>query len=177
MASWCGPTLDGCHSRHRNGSRSAGRQPRPVTFVPPAETSKGRLPPLTWEPVSGIEPLTCRLQEIRPRAPCALAARMARVIALTAPTALGLFCASSHEPSHADGGQESVIVTERSGQEPPRRCCDLPWSDRTVNVVCQCRCTAESGHRRRPRINTAHMARGGEPRMAAILAVHGPARG
>ena len=47
----------------RNGSRSAGRQPRPVTFVPRAETSKGRLPPLTWEPVSGFEPLTCRLQD------------------------------------------------------------------------------------------------------------------
>jgi hypothetical protein len=28
----------------RNGSRSAGKQPRPVTFVPRAETSKGRLP-------------------------------------------------------------------------------------------------------------------------------------
>src|SRR5689334_3505220 len=54
-------------------------------------------PYLTWEPVSGFEPLTCRLQEIRPRPPCALAARMARVIALTAPTALELFCASSHE--------------------------------------------------------------------------------
>jgi hypothetical protein len=76
----------------------------------------------------GSESMTCRLQEIRPRAPCALAARMARVIALTAPTAPGLFCASSHEPSHADGGRESVAVTERSGQEPSRRCCDLPWS-------------------------------------------------
>jgi hypothetical protein len=47
---------------------------------------------------------------------------MARVIALTAPTARGLFCASSHEPSHADGGREPVAVTERSGQEPPQRC-------------------------------------------------------
>jgi hypothetical protein len=60
---------------------------------------------LTWEPVSGIEPLTCRLQEVRPRALCALAARMARVITLKAPTALALFGASFHEPCHADGGQ------------------------------------------------------------------------
>lgn len=29
----------------RNGSRSAGRQPGPVTFVPRSETSNGRLPP------------------------------------------------------------------------------------------------------------------------------------
>src|SRR6185437_7527863 len=42
-------------------------------------------PPLTWEPVSGIEPLTCRLQEVRSLAPGALAAPMARVIALMAP--------------------------------------------------------------------------------------------
>jgi len=91
----------------RNGSRSAGRQPRPVTFVPRAETSKGRLPPLTWEPVSGFEPLACRLQVVRPHAPNALAARMARVIALTAPAALGLFDASFHEAFHADGEKQA----------------------------------------------------------------------
>jgi hypothetical protein len=86
----------------RNGSRSAGRQPRPVTFVPRAETSKGRLPPLTWEPVSGFEPLTCRLQVVRPRAPNALAATMARATALMALVALGLSDASFHETFHAD---------------------------------------------------------------------------
>jgi hypothetical protein len=53
---------------------------------------------LNWEPVSGFEPLACRLQEVRPRAPCALAAQMARVIALTTLAALGLSDDSSHEP-------------------------------------------------------------------------------
>jgi len=36
---------------------------------------------------------------------------------LMAPAALGLFCASSH----ADGGREAVVVTERSNQNPPQR--------------------------------------------------------
>jgi hypothetical protein len=58
---------------------------------------------------------------------------MTQAIALKAPAALGLFCASSHEPFHAHGGQESMAVTERSGQKPPQRHRDLPWSDRTVN--------------------------------------------
>ena len=35
----------------------------PTTFVPRTETYGGLLPRLTWEPVSGIEPLTCRLQD------------------------------------------------------------------------------------------------------------------
>jgi hypothetical protein len=65
--------------------------------------------------------VTCRLQEVRPRAPIALAARMARVIALTAPTALGLFGASFHEPFHADGGQRPMAITERSDQNRPQR--------------------------------------------------------
>ena len=60
---------------------------------------------LTWEPVSGFEPLTCRLQEVCSQAAHALAAPMAQSIALMAPTALGLFGASSHESFHADGGQ------------------------------------------------------------------------
>ena len=61
------------------------------------------LPSLTWEPVSGIEPLTCRLQEVRPPAPCALAARMTRVIASTALIALGLSgIVMSHEPFHGE---------------------------------------------------------------------------
>jgi len=36
------------------------------------------LTPSDLEPVSGIEPLTCRLQEARPDAPGALPAQMAR---------------------------------------------------------------------------------------------------
>ena len=59
---------------------------------------------LTWEPVSGFEALTCRLQEVQPRAPSALAAWMAQVIAPMAPAALALFGGSSHEPFHADSG-------------------------------------------------------------------------
>jgi hypothetical protein len=43
---------------------------------------------LTWEPVSGFEPLTCRLQEVRPYALSVLTAAMAQVIPLTAPAAL-----------------------------------------------------------------------------------------
>lgn len=79
--------------------------------------------------------LTCRLQEVCSQAAHALAAPMTQVIALTAPAALGLFCASSHEPFHAHGGQESIAVTERSGQKPPQRRhdSDLPSSDRTVD--------------------------------------------
>ena len=79
------------------------------------------------------EAMTCRLQEVRPRAPCALAAPMTRAIALTAPAVLGLSCASSHEPFHANGGQESMAATERSGQKPPQRRRDLSWSNKTVD--------------------------------------------
>ena len=45
--------------------------------------------PLNWEPVSGIEPRACRLQEARPGAPGALAARIAHGIARMAHAALG----------------------------------------------------------------------------------------
>jgi hypothetical protein len=71
--------------------------------------------------VSGFEPLTCRLQEVRPRAPSALAARMARVIALMTPAALGLSDATFHEPFHAFGGNWPMAVTERSDRKPPQR--------------------------------------------------------
>jgi hypothetical protein len=58
---------------------------------------------LNWEPVSGFEPLTCRLQEVRPPAPNAPAAPIALVIALTALAALELSGTPFHEPFHADG--------------------------------------------------------------------------
>jgi carbonic anhydrase/acetyltransferase-like protein (isoleucine patch superfamily) len=64
--------------------------------------------------------MTCRLQEVCSQAAHALAAPMAQSTALMAPTALGLFGASSHEPFHADGGQRSMAVTERSGKTPPQ---------------------------------------------------------
>jgi hypothetical protein len=89
---------------NRDGSRNAAREARPITFVPRTETRKGQKPCLTWEPVSGIEPLTCRLQEVRPPAPSALAALMARVIALMTPAALGLSGRTFHAPFHAEEG-------------------------------------------------------------------------
>jgi hypothetical protein len=79
--------------------------------------------------------LATRLQEVCSQATHALAAPMAQAITLMAPAALGLFCASSHEPFHVDGGQESMAVTERTGQKPPLRRRDLPWSNRTVEQV------------------------------------------
>ena len=92
-----------------------------MTFVPRTGAHRGPVPGLTWEPVSGFEPLTCRLQEVRPHAPRALAAPMARVIALTAPTALGLFGGTFHEPFHADGVRQLMVVTVCSDQT---RCSD-----------------------------------------------------
>ncbi len=47
-------------------------------------------------------------------------------------------------PFHADGRQRSMAVTERSGQTPPQRRRNLPWSDRTVESRTG-RCTAELG--------------------------------
>ena len=73
---------------------------------------------LTWEPVSGFEPLACRLQEVRPRAPFALAAPIAQVIALAAPVALELSNTPFHETFHANGRLWSVTVTERSDRDP-----------------------------------------------------------
>jgi hypothetical protein len=98
------------------------------------------------EPVSGFEPLTCRLQEARPRALSALAAPMTQVIALTAPAALGLFGASSHEPFHADGEKQVAPVTERSDQNLPKRrrnllTCSTGQSNRSRRIG---RCIAES---------------------------------
>jgi hypothetical protein len=86
------------------------------------------------EPVSGFEPLTCRLQELRPHAPYALAAPMTHVIALTALAALGLSRASSHEPSHADGRQRSMTVTERGDRYLLQRQGNLTtWSNKFLH--------------------------------------------
>jgi len=92
----------------------------------------GYLPWLNWEPVSGFEPLTCRLQEVRPHAPHALAAPMARAIALTALAALGLSRAPFHETFHAEGRQWPMTVTGRSDRDRPQRHLNLTaWSNRT----------------------------------------------
>jgi len=79
------------YSFHRPGPRSTER--KKITHLTCRFT----------EPVSGIEPLTCRLQEVWPCARCALPARMTRVIALTALAALGSSGAPFHEPFHAEG--------------------------------------------------------------------------
>jgi hypothetical protein len=59
------------------------------------------------EPVSGFEPLACRLQEARPHARRALPAQITLVIALTALAALGLSDDSFHEPFHARSSDAS----------------------------------------------------------------------
>ena len=69
----------------------------------------------------GSDSITCRLQEVWPRAPSALAAPMPQVIALMAPAALGLSGATFHEPFHADIEQRAMAVTERSNQNVPQR--------------------------------------------------------
>jgi len=87
----------------------------------PADGSRGRdqaaslaetrcLSQLTWEPVIGFEPMACRLQEVRPRAPYVLAAQITRVIALTALAALGFSDTPFHEPFH---GRNAWTVLSR----------------------------------------------------------------
>ena len=61
---------------------------------------------------------TNRLQEVRPRARCALAARIARIIALTALTPLAISGAPVHEPVHVARQAESPTVTQRSDRGP-----------------------------------------------------------
>ena len=55
------------------------------------------------EPPIGIEPMTYALREVRSLAPHALAAPIARAIALTAMAALELSKDPFHEPFHARG--------------------------------------------------------------------------
>ena len=52
-------------------------------------------------------PLTCRLQEVRPGASQALAAQIARVIALLTLAGLGLLGPPFHEPFHATSAWET----------------------------------------------------------------------
>jgi hypothetical protein len=63
------------------------------------------------------KPVRGALREVRPRAPCALATPMTRVIAPTTLTALGLTEAPVHEPVHGRRQTISVVVTQRSGQD------------------------------------------------------------
>jgi hypothetical protein len=69
---------------------------------------------LNWDPLEGFEALTCRLQEVRPHAPCALAAQMAQVIVPTALVALRLSGDPVHEPVHGRRQAIWVVVTQRS---------------------------------------------------------------
>ena len=80
--------------------------------------NEGCLPTLSWEPVSGFEPLACRLQEVRPRAPNALAAQITRIIALMALTALGLPGEPFHEPFHDPPQRPLRSVTMRRARAP-----------------------------------------------------------
>jgi hypothetical protein len=56
---------------------------------------------LNQEPMNELESLTCRRQEVRRRTIRALAALMARVIALMALAVLGFSGGSSHDSFHA----------------------------------------------------------------------------
>jgi hypothetical protein len=124
--------------------------------------------PLNREPVSGFEPLASRLQEVRPRAPSALAAPMTQVIALTAPAALGFSGATFHEPFHADGGRRPMAVTERSDLTAEQRC----------NLTT--RSTGQSNRSLRYRIgpyfDQARRLRRSRPGVSARAAVERPAR-
>jgi hypothetical protein len=62
------------------------------------------------EPPIGIEPMTYALRGARARAAHALAAAMARAIALIALAALELFGHPVHEPVHADAGKRGPSV-------------------------------------------------------------------
>ena len=67
----------------------------------------------------------------------ALAAPMARAIALTTLAALGLSGAPFHEPFRADGRQRSATVTQCSYQNPPQRRRNLTTqSNRTGHSAC-----------------------------------------
>jgi hypothetical protein len=71
--------------------------------------SQDREGPLSWEPPIGIEPVTYALREARARAAHALAAPIARVIALIAFSALGLSGDPVHEPVHAQRLRPRVV--------------------------------------------------------------------
>jgi hypothetical protein len=58
--------------------------------------------------VSGFEPLTCRLQEVRHGAMRALPAQIAQPIALLAPAELGLSGRPFHDPFHT--GRRSLAT-------------------------------------------------------------------
>jgi hypothetical protein len=84
------------------------------------------------EPVSGFEPLTCRLQEARPSAACASCTNGTRH-RTDGTRCAGLSRAPFHEPFHADGRQWFVTVTERSDRKPSQRHLNLTTrSNRTV---------------------------------------------
>ena len=82
-----------------------GRRSLAVTFLSYCayQQVRGQSHAQELEPVIGFEPMACRLQEARPRAPFALAALAAHVIALKAFAAPGLSRAPFHETFHAHG--------------------------------------------------------------------------
>ncbi len=82
--------------------------------------------PLSWEPPIGIEPMTYALRGARSQAAHALAAPMARAIALMALVALGSSSDPVHEPVHAEALCPHLlllwVISLRSGtnSHPPR---------------------------------------------------------
>ena len=71
------------------------------------------------EPVSGFEPLTCRLQEVRPSAPCALPAQIAQLGARMALLTLDFSGGPFHDAFHAASPTESAW--EVTSRVPTRR--------------------------------------------------------
>jgi hypothetical protein len=74
------------------------------------------------EPPIGIEPMTYALRGARAVAAHALAAPIARIIALTAPTTLGLSGTPFHEPFHGRSAEdywEALIdvIVDRQGSK------------------------------------------------------------
>jgi len=65
--------------------------------------------------------MACRLREVRPHAPSVLPAQIARIIALTALTTLGLPGAQVHEPVHARRPHVTYPATVRNTAKSAQR--------------------------------------------------------
>ena len=93
----------------RCGGGAAGSQPNRSTDRAPTALKTS----LTWEPVSGFEPLACRLQEVRPSALSARPARIPQTGAAMALISPGFTSKPVHEPVHDSHSDRRMLTTER----------------------------------------------------------------
>jgi hypothetical protein len=108
---------------------SAVRIERAAYRVPRSEVSARQR---YWEPVSGFEPLTVRLQEVRLQALGPLPAPMPHKSAITAPKTLGFLALPFHDPFHECRLEQTAASARASASS---RC--LPKLSRTtLHVVC-----------------------------------------